>query len=313
MFKKLVLLAVLPVLLASCSATSTPQTPSGFSPAIPNQFNPNPTANNTNPAAANQLQVIVVPSELIVGQNRFAVGLIDPVKGMIHDAAVHFRYFDLSNPASPTVESEADATRLQTPDGETTIYAQEREFKRAGAWGVEVQAKFSDGTSMTKRVAFQVVSNSPTLKPGMKAPALATRTAADVDGNLRMLSSAPHPNPAFYHQTLAQALADGKPTALLFATPLFCQTRLCGPSYDVLDHLQQRYGSALNFIHVEVYTGLPDPAKTNWQLDPAMTAFGLQSEPWLFLIDKTGTITYRVEGLFTESEIEQHLKPLLGL
>ena len=138
------------------------------------------------------------------------------------------------------------------------------------------------------------------------------KSAADVGGNLRMISSAPHPNPAFYHQTLAQALATGKPTMLLFATPLFCQTRLCGPSYDVMDHLQQRYGSALNYVHVEVYTGLPNPAETNWQLDPAMAAFGLQTEPWLFLIDKTGTIVYRVEGLFTEGEIDQHLKPLLG-
>jgi hypothetical protein len=175
-----------------------------------------------------------------------------------------------------------------------------------------VQARFPDGTSMTQRIGFQVVANSPTLKPGMKAPALATRTAADVGGNLRMISSAPQPNPSFYHQSLAQAMANGKPTALLFATPLFCQTRLCGPSYDVIDHLQQRYGNALNFVHVEVYTGLPNPAETNWQLDPAMTAFGVQTEPWLFLIDKTGTIIYRVEGLFTEGKIEQHLETLLG-
>ena len=80
------------------------------------------------------------------------------------------------------------------------------------------------------------------------------------------------------------------------------------------DHrLQKRHNDTLNFVHVEVYTGLPNPAETDWQLDPAMTAFGLQTEPWLFLIDKTGTITYRVEGLFTEDEIDQHLKLLLGL
>jgi hypothetical protein len=61
--------------------------------------------------------VILVPFEHIVGENRFAVGLIDPAKGMIHDAAVHFGYFDLSDPTKPKLESEADAVRLQTPDG----------------------------------------------------------------------------------------------------------------------------------------------------------------------------------------------------
>jgi hypothetical protein len=312
MIRKLIPLISLAFLLVACSGNAAQSTPSAFATAIPNRIDASTPSNNPKPATPNQLQVIIVPSELIVGQNRFAVGLIDPVKGMIHDATVHLRYFDLSNPSTPSVESEADATRLQTPDGETTIFAQEREFKRAGTWGVEVQAQFPDGTSTTRRVGFQVVSNSPTLKPGMKVPALQTRTRLSVGGDLQMLSSAPHPNPAFYQQTLAQALANGKPTVLLFSTPAFCQTRLCGPAYDTVDALQKMYGDTVNFIHVEVYSGLPNPAENNYELDPAMTAFGLQTEPWLFLIDK-GVVAYRIEGLFTLDEIQQHLKPLTGL
>jgi hypothetical protein len=127
-----------------------------------------------------------------------------------------------------------------------------------------------------------------------------------------MLSSAPQPNPAFYQQTLAQALANGKPTVLLFSTPAFCQTRLCGPAYDTVDVLQKMYGDTVNFIHVEVYSGLPNPASNNFALDPAMTAFGLQTEPWVFVIDK-GVVAYRIEGLFTLDEIQQHLKSLTGM
>ena len=311
MIKPIALIALASILLVACNGNAAP-TPNGFNPAVPNRIDASTPSNNPKPTTPNQIQVVIVPSELIVGQNRFAIGLIDPVKGMIHDATVHFRYFDLTNPATPTVESEADAVRLQTSDGESTIFAHEREFKRAGAWGVQVDARFPDGTSATKRIGFQVVSNSPTLKPGMKAPALQTRTRLSVGGNLRMLSSAPHPNPAFYQQTLAQALANDKPTVLLFSTPGFCQTRLCGPAYDTVDALQKMYGDTVNFIHVEVYSGLPNPAENNFELDPAMTAFGLQTEPWLFLIDK-GVVTYRVEGLFTLDEIQQHLRPLTGM
>jgi hypothetical protein len=306
MSKIAILNSLMVVFLLGCSAQTNSN---GFGKSAPNQIAPSATSAPA-PAAAGY-QVIIVPSELIVGQNRFAVGLIDPRSGMVDNARVHFRYFDLNDPAKPTVESEADAQRQVSSDGDTTIYAQDREFKRAGNWGVEVQAQMPGTALVVKRVSFQVVAASPTLKPGMKAPALATRIASDVGGDLHKLSSATEPNPAFYQLRLSQAISNGKPTVLLFATPAFCQTRLCGPSYDTVSDLQKKYGDALNFVHVEIYTGLPNPAATNYQLDPAMTAFGLSTEPWIFVIDKTGTITWRVEGLVTNDEIEQHLKPVI--
>jgi hypothetical protein len=296
MIRRILWLVPIAFLLAACA---------GQSAGVPSAT-PAPTS-----GSASALQIVPVASEIVVGPNRFAVGLIDPAKGMIHDASVHFRYFDLSDPAKPTVESEADATRDQTPDGLTTYYAHEREFKRAGDWGVEVQARLPDGTTIVQRAGFRVVADSPTLKPGMRAPALKTRTAADVGGDLKQLSSATAPNAAFYRASLAQAITSGKPTVLVFATPAFCQTRMCGPAYDVVSAVQKQKGDAANFIHVEVYSGLPNPAANGFQLDVAMKAFGLTTEPWVFLIDKNGVITWRVEGPVTEEEIEQHLEPLL--
>jgi hypothetical protein len=301
--KKTIVLAILTFVLAACRGQPA-SNPNGFSQPAPNVIAPAPPVSGS--AGPSALQVVLVPSELIVGPNRFAVGLIDPPRGMITNAAVHFRYFDLTDPTKPTVESEADAAVEQTPDGESTIYTQEREFARAGPWGVEVQARLPDGSTIVKRTAFRVVDHSATLKPGDRVPALETRTYKDVNGNLHLLSSAPKPNPEFYRLNLAQALTNGKPTILLFSTPAFCQTRLCGPAYDIITHIQERFRDQFNFIHVEVYRGLPNPAATNWELDPAMTAFGLRTEPWVYVIDK-GVVTYRVEGLFTEAEIERHL------
>ncbi len=298
MTKKLAVVLAISFLLAACSGQTSVGTPAPLMPTSPG-------------ATSSSLQVVPVASEIVVGPNRFAVGLIDPSKGMIQDAAVHFVYFDLTDPSKPVVESQADATRYQTPDGLTTYYAQERNFDRAGDWGVEIQARLADGNLDDQRIGFRVLASSTTLKVGAQAPALKTRTAADVGNDLKMLSSATTPNPAFYRMSLAQAITSGKPTVLVFATPAFCQTRMCGPAYDVVSALQNKTGDAANFIHVEVYSGLPNPASNGFQLDIAMKAFGLTTEPWVFLIDKGGVITWRVEGPVTEGEIEQHLLPLL--
>ena len=42
----------------------------------------------------------------------------------------------------------------------------------------------------------------------------------------------------------------------------------------------------------------------------AMRAFGVNTEPWIFVIDAKGMIVYRVEGIVTPDEIEKRLKPL---
>ena len=41
-------------------------------------------------------------------------------------------------------------------------------------------------------------------------------------------------------------------------------------------------------------------------------AFGLATEPWLYVLDAGGVVAYRVEGLFTEAEVEAQLQALLA-
>jgi hypothetical protein len=312
------LLLILPLLIA-CGSPAAAKTKSEFDVPISNRIEIHQDGDHdghahshTNPAEATaELKVVLVPSELVVGPNRFAVGLFDPAGRMIQDGLIQFHYFDLSDPNAPVLESKVKATRLQTPDGLTTIFAHERSFDRPGAWGVEVQALLPNGVAAVKRIGFQVLAGSPTLAPGDLAPALDTPVAVDVKGDLRQLASALEPNPAFYQLSLAEALTNGKPTVLLFATPAFCQTRFCGPAYDIVSNVQKQYGDAVNFVHVEVYTGLPNPAANNWEMAPAMAAFGLSTEPWLFLMDRDGKIIYRVEGLVTATEIEARLKEVI--
>ncbi|MBI1801343.1 MAG: hypothetical protein HYR71_06915 [Chloroflexi bacterium] len=314
MKRSFVLILVLLALVA-CDASS----PASSTAPVPDQVPPRVAGisdghsqPHIDPLQANaDIQIVLVPSELIVGPNRFAVGLLKNNQALL-DATVHFHYYDLGDLNRPVLESEADAVRLQTPDGLTAIWAQEREFTRSGDWGVEVQARLAGDGAAIRRLGFHVTASSNTVKPGQKAPSVETLSVAAVGNDLRRLTSAVTPNAAFYRQSLAQALNSGKPTALLFATPAFCQTRFCGPAYEIASALQKRYGETINFVHVEVFDGLPNPATTAWHYAPAMQAYGLTTEPWLFLINRSGIVTYRVEGLFTEDEVNQHIRALVA-
>ncbi len=259
------------------------------------------------------LSVTLVSSELVLGPTRFAVGIFDGEGSLILDATVHFHYYDLTDSENAVLESEADAERLVAPDGLTTIYAHEREFSRAGDWGLEVEARLAEGGAAFQSIGFRVADDTPSLGPGEAAPALDTLTLADVDQDVSRLTSSESPNLELHRSGLAEALANDDPTVLLFATPAFCTTRFCGPVYDMLSELQPLYADRLNFVYVEAFSNLPDPALSGLEPSPAMIEFGLESEPWLFFIDPDGTIVYRVEGFWTSAEIVQQLELRLGL
>ena len=254
------------------------------------------------------LQVVLVPSQLVVGQNRMAVGLLNSNKQMIHEADVQFQYYDLSNPAEPQLEQAVTAYPVQSPDGLTTLFAHDRRFSRAGEWGLAVEASLADGKTAVQRIKFNVDEVGTAVLPGEMSPHIQTPTLAGVNGDFSLITSAWEPNAAFYQLSLDEALGNGQPTVLLLATPAFCQTRFCGPSYDIATALEAEYGESVNFIHVEVYSGLPDPSANNWELSPVMGAFGLATEPWVYVMDAAGEVVYRAEGLFTQAEIAAHLR-----
>src|SRR6202007_1200683 len=68
-------------------------------------------------------------------------------------------------------------------------------------------------------------------RPGDRAPSIETPTAKSVGGDLAELSTRVPPdtqNKVNYAEVLGK-----EPILLLFATPKFCQSRVCGPGGDV--------------------------------------------------------------------------------
>ncbi|MEM7334699.1 MAG: hypothetical protein AAF490_21665 [Chloroflexota bacterium] len=256
------------------------------------------------------VQVTLVNSEITPGFSRIAIALFDSNNQFIHDAEVEFEYFDLTDIDNPVSESSATAVTRQTADGFTTIYTHFRTLERAGSWGLQVNASFPDGSIAQQGIAFQVVTEAVSFPVGLKAPPVDTLTRAVVD-DISLITTAFEPVPAFYDLSIRDALENEKPTIIYFSTPAFCQTRLCAPGYEELADFHEDAANEYNFVHIEVFEGLPNPAESGWPLAPAMVAFGLTTEPWLYVVDASGTVVMRLEGLFTAAELQETLPEVL--
>jgi hypothetical protein len=66
----------------------------------------------------------------------------------------------------------------------------------------------------------------------------------------------------------------------------------------------------VNWVHVEVYEGFNDAtfAPDVEHLAPAVVAYGLPSEPWVFVMDESGVVVARFEGVIGAGELEAVLE-----
>jgi predicted transcriptional regulator len=67
-------------------------------------------------------------------------------------------------------------------------------------------------------------------------------------------------------------------------------------------------GDDVAFIHMEVYRD----NRIDKGIRPQMAAFHLQSEPWLFVFDRSGKVSTRIEGAFSERELQQAISKVTG-
>jgi hypothetical protein len=92
-----------------------------------------------------------------------------------------------------------------------------------------------------------------------------------------------------------------KPVVLVFATPQLCQSRVCGPVVDLAEQVKAKPGNSdVAFIHMEVYRD----NRIDKGIRPQMAAFHLLSEPWLFTFNRAGKVAARIEGAFSERELD---------
>jgi hypothetical protein len=144
---------------------------------------------------------------------------------------------------------------------------------------------------------------------GAKAPASATPTLTTTRGTTAPLTTRVPPDRSLLRYSVAGSLAAHKPFVVTFATPRFCTSRTCGPVVDVVEYVRRRLAkTGVRFIHVEVFTrNRPRLGYNRW-----MRQWGLQSEPWTFLVGRDGRIKAKFEGSVSASELESAVRRLLS-
>ncbi|HEV2857430.1 MAG TPA: hypothetical protein VGW80_03390 [Solirubrobacterales bacterium] len=280
-------------------------------------------------AADGSSEVLVEPAALVFyrGKNRYPFEIFERDRSPISDAEVALYYAKVPQPKPgaksksgnrgpaakaetqaldepaigpfpATVESLATkpsfraASTVDDPDAAGVVYSSELNFPSDGEWRVAAILK-EEGELKAALLASAVVGEFKRIpKPGQKAPVINTPTAQDAGGELSKITTRIPPdsqNKVDYADALGK-----EPIVLLFATPQFCQSRVCGPVVDVAEQAKHEYGDKAAFIHMEIYNE-NDPGK---RVRPQVRAFHLPSEPWLFTIDRRGIVREAVEGAF---------------
>jgi hypothetical protein len=241
-------------------------------------------------------------------------GLVDASNRPIAtpDRSAKIAFYDLGRDPTKAV-STVDGKFVWAIEGSRGVYVASVDLTEAGLWGAEFTTAAAGGASETVRITFDVQPTGTTKRAGDKAPASVTPTAA-TSADIAKISSDPTPDPAFYQTSVDAAIKAGKPFLLAFATPKFCTTAQCGPTLDRVKPMVTDYPT-VTFINVEPY----ELAVTNGQLQPvldpqgqlqpvqAVNDWGLLSEPYIFVVDRTGTITATFEGIVGVDELRAAL------
>ena len=159
----------------------------------------------------------------------------------------------------------------------------------------------------TGKAAIQVVDPA-TLKvpfPGRPMIATPSPTAAAPLGVDPICTA--DPVCPLHEISLDAALAEKRPLAVLFSTPARCQSQFCGPVLDTLVAQRETFAHRVRFVHVEIYK-----TRTGNDLAPAVTTYGLQQEPVLFLAGADGIVRERLDNAYDRAEAKAALDRLVA-
>lgn len=198
----------------------------------------------------------------------------------------------------PRFQSQTSKT---DPDSASSVYVAQVPFTATGKQYLYAVIRDGSGFQGTNTATpFRVrATSSPIPAVGQRVPAISTPTVASA-GSIKKIDTRVPPDD-MHDIDLKDALKNGKPTVLLFATPALCQSRVCGPVVDITEEIKSEVGNKVNFIHMEIY----NDNDLNKGFRPQVHAFGLRSEPWAFVIGADGKVAARFEGAFTPQELKR--------
>ena len=238
------------------------------------------------PEGTAQLNATITTWEFLTGPTRpvpILVRTLDNVQVEGGEVVVYLRdpAGEILGGPFPTTYQEAEGTGFG-------LHIAEFAVEKPGPVDVVVVEGDRYGTASVNAVAPE---DSKVPAPGDAATSVATPTTGKALGYEKICTQKP---PCGMHEiSLDEALDQGVPAMVIFATPEFCQTATCGPAVGTVDKIRGEgdWGDTA-WIHVEIYSKISGELVTG---EP-VNKWGLPSEPWLFSIDSAGKIASRLDG-----------------
>ena len=166
-------------------------------------------------------------------------------------------------------------------------------FDQVGVWRVTVSSRRRHHRPADAGVELRRARASPRCPPRATEGPAHENLTMDSEGvkpvaiDSRAQDGEPIPDPELHEWTIADAIAQQRPVLVLFATPVYCMSQFCGPTVEALQQLAPDYPDKAVFIHVEIWTRLPEERRERGAADWLYRDDDL-TEPWLYLIDADG-------------------------
>jgi hypothetical protein len=264
----------------------------------------------------------IFSSETVVGPDRVLIGLLDSTGTTplgTPDYKVSVGFIDLDKDKTTFVIAPAAASFIWAIPDQRAVWYYDATFNAAGNWSAVVTVTPPGKPAESSELDLPVKANGSAIRVGAMAPATPTPTSATAGGILASITTDPSPDPRFYQVSEDQALAQHKPFVLVFATPAFCTSRVCGPTLDVVKAVAKTQPD-MTFLQVEPYlmhyaSGSLQPildANNNLQANPATTAWGIQTEPWVYVVDGKGIVTASYEAVVVPAELTAAIDKVNG-
>lgn len=256
---------------------------------------------------------VIASTETVVGPDRILIGLLDSTGTTpigTPDYQVSIGFINADKDKNTFVIAPAPATFVWAIPNQRAVWIKDATFDAAGNWAAVVGVTAPGKPAESSELSLPVSATGQAVRVGAKAPSTPTPTAQGAGGLLASITTDPSPDPSFYQVSEDQALVQHKPFVLVFATPAFCTSRVCGPTLEVVKAVAKGE-PGMTFIQVEPYqmnyaNGTLQPilgTGNSLQPNAVTNAWGIQAEPWVYVVDANGIVTASYEAVVLPTEL----------
>jgi hypothetical protein len=291
-------------------------------------------------ATGSELAVAVASFDLHVGDDvRLLAGLFTPERQLLAFGEVTYQlgYLGEEEGGEAPLTQEVTAGYLPIPGMEPSgdsdqptlltdtsgngVYEGRVELDQPGNWGLRVLAELDDGRTLEGQAVFPVAATAAVPTVGDQAPRSVNLVLDDVaEGRARPVALDSRaqdddtpvediPDPHLHDRTVAASLDAGRPVLVSVATPVYCVSRFCGPLTAVISDLAIEYEEVVDTVQLEVWEDFDEQVLNQAAAEWIQTEAG-GNEPWVFLVDGTGTIVARWDNVLDVEELRSRLDEL---